>query len=237
MDGLTLVQLTDLHISRLFPEAWARAVVDRTNALAPDMILITGDLIDGTVDARKDDVEPLRDLHAPLGVLTITGNHEYYSGYGAWMDKYRELGLKLLSNDHVAVSRNGGTLYVAGITDAAAAGFADPLPDIHQALDGIPQGAPVILMAHRPGDAAAAADLGVGLQLSGHTHGGQIVGFHLLAKAANRGFVSGSYQVGKMMLYVSNGTGLWGGFPIRLGFPSEITYITLRAIGAAPHTS
>lgn len=229
MDGLTVVQLTDLHISRLFPAPWARAVVKKTEALAPDLILITGDLIDGTVEARVADVEPLRGLRAPLGVLAITGNHEYYSGEAAWMARFGDLGFKVLANTHAAISRNGGTLYVAGLTDMAAARFADPMPDLTGTLAGIPAGAPVILMAHRPGGANAAAAAGVGLQLSGHTHGGQILGLHFITKAANDGFVSGMYQVGAMRLYVSNGTGLWSGFPIRLGLPSEITRITLRA--------
>lgn len=235
MDGLTVVQLTDLHLSRLFPAAWARAVVEKTESLSPDLILVTGDLIDGSVEARAADVEPLRNLHAPLGVFAITGNHEYYSGEAAWMAKFRDLGLTVLANAHAAVSRNGDALYVAGLTDAAAARFGDPLPDLKRALAGVPAGAPVILMAHRPGDAAAAAAAGVGLQLSGHTHGGQILGLHLITRAANGGYVSGMYRVGGMHLYVSNGTGLWNGFPVRLGLPAEITRITLRtAAGSRP---
>ncbi len=229
MDGLTVAQLTDLHISRLFPAAWTRAVVARANALSPDLILITGDLIDGTVAARAQAVEPLRDLRAPLGVVAISGNHEYYSGHAAWMDKFRELGLRVLNNEHIAISRGDASLYVAGLTDTAAARFGDPLPDLRRALADIPPGATTILMAHRPGAAATAAAAGVALQLSGHTHGGQILGLDRITKAANGGFVSGLYRVGAMQLYVSNGTGLWNGLPIRLGVPPEITRIVLRA--------
>lgn len=229
MDGLTVVQLTDLHLSRLFPAEWARAVVARTNALDPDLILITGDLIDGRVANRIADIEPLRDLRAPLGVVAITGNHEYYSDYAAWMAKFRELGLRVLENGNVAIPARGETLYIAGVTDDAAARFGDTLPDLSRALGGVPASAPTILMAHRPGGAGLAAAVGVDLQLSGHTHGGQVLGLNLVTKAANGGYVSGLYRVGAMTLYVSNGTGLWNGFPVRLGVPSEITHITLRA--------
>lgn len=229
LDGLTLVQLTDLHLSRLFPSTWARAVVERANALSPDLILITGDLVDGVTADRAADVAPLRDLRAPLGVVAITGNHEYYSDHADWMAKFRELGLRVLENDHAAIATPGGVFYLAGLTDEAARRFGSRLPDLEQALQGIPADAPVILMAHRPGEAEQAAARGVALQLSGHTHGGQILGLNLVTRAANHGYVSGLYHVGGMRLYVSNGTGLWNGFPIRLGVPSEITRIVLRA--------
>jgi predicted MPP superfamily phosphohydrolase len=110
-----------------------------------------------------------------------------------------------------------------------AAAYAQPLPDVQQALAGVPPTDPVILLSHRPTGAALNAQAGAGLQLSGHTHGGQILGPHLLTQWANEGYVSGLYQVGGMTLYVSNGTGLWPGFPIRLGRPSEITQIVLRS--------
>ena len=229
MDGLRLVQLTDLHASRLLQAPWMQAVVDKTNALQPDVTLITGDLVDGTPYARADDVKPLQQLHARYGVFAIPGNHEYYVDYVHWLPVFEQLGVQMLLNRHVLVSHNGRQLVLAGITDKAASPLRLPLPDVAGALRDAPEQSPVILLSHRPIGAVANARQGVDLQLSGHTHGGQIWGPHLLAQWANQGFVSGLYDVEGMQLYVSNGTGLWNGFPIRLGRPAEITLITLRS--------
>jgi predicted MPP superfamily phosphohydrolase len=229
LDGLRLVQLSDLHASRLLHGAWQREVVNKVNALAPDLVLITGDLVDGTPANRADDVAPFADLKGRLGVLAIPGNHEYYSNHTAWMAVFDRLGLRMLNNQHALIEDRGRTLVVAGTTDRNAARFGLPTPDIAAALDGAPEDAVVILLAHQPRDAVKNAEAGVDLQLSGHTHGGQIFGPHLIVKRANEGFVSGIYRVGPMWLYVSNGTGLWNGFPIRIGRPSEITLITLHS--------
>lgn len=228
-EGYRIVQLTDLHASRLLPESWQAAVVARADALKPDLIVLTGDLADGTPAQRAADVSPLRDLHATDGVLAIPGNHEYYSGYRDWMIAYRALGLRMLENQHVIIEHDGTSLAVAGLTDRQAASFGLPRPDLQAALDGIPAGTPTILLEHRPGDAPTNARAGIMLQLSGHTHGGQIRGPDLLVKRDNNGFLSGLYSVGNMVLYVSNGTGLWNGLAIRLGRPSEITQIVLHA--------
>ena len=228
LDGLKLVQISDLHASNLFREGWVRAVVEKTNRLDADLILLTGDVADGTPTRRAADVAPLRDLKARQGVFAITGNHEYYSGHGAWMDAFGQLGMRVLQNEHAVVGQNGRSVVVAGITDSAASRFKKPVPNLEETLSGAPAGAPIILMAHRPEGAAAAAAAGVALQLSGHTHGGHMPGVRTLAKRFNEGLVSGLYTIGTMQLYVSNGTGLWGGFPIRIGTPSEITQIVLR---------
>ncbi|QYJ24337.1 metallophosphoesterase [Achromobacter sp. ES-001] len=229
LDGFRLVQLTDLHASRLLEAPWMDAVVKKTNALYPDLIVITGDLVDGTTDARAADVLPLQALRAPQGVYAIPGNHEYYAEYQRWLPAFEKLGLRLLLNDHVTLTPNGQRLVLAGVTDKMAAAYDQPVPDVARALQGVPKTDPVILLSHRPPGAALNAQAGAGLQLSGHTHGGQILGPHLLTQLANEGYVSGLYQVNGMQLYVSNGTGLWPGFPIRLGRPSEITQIVLRA--------
>lgn len=229
LDGLRLVQLTDLHASKLFQATWIRAVVDKTNALTPDLIVITGDLVDGSTTARAADVAPLADLKAKLGVFAVTGNHEYYSNHVSWMKAFKRLGLHVLSNEHVLLTDRNRSLVLVGVTDRVAARFGLPEPDIEKSLSGIPDILPVILMAHQPKGAAAYARAGVDLQLSGHTHGGQILGMHWITQMANDGYVSGLYQIGDMSLYVSNGTGLWNGFPLRLGKPSEITEITLHA--------
>ncbi|KIP97681.1 MULTISPECIES: metallophosphoesterase [Pseudomonas] len=229
LDGLQLVQLTDLHASRLLQRPWMEAVVAKANALQPDLMLITGDLVDGTVAAREQDVEPLRDLRARLGVYAIPGNHEYYAEYQNWLGHFESLGLPMLLNEHVTIEDAGASLVLAGITDPAASRFGQPLPDIEAALAGVPQEAAVILLSHRPLAASGNALAGADLQLSGHTHGGQVLGMHWVTQAFNEGYVSGLYTVGDMRLYVSNGAGLWNGFPLRLGKPSEITRITLRA--------
>jgi uncharacterized protein len=227
-DGYTILQLTDLHISRLFPASWARAVVERSNELGVDLIAITGDLIDGTLDARRADVEPLRDLTATDGVWVISGNHEYIFGYGTWMAHFAALGLLSLENRHIVLDRDGGKLVLAGITDRASRRGGYPVRDLAAVLKGVPEDAPIVLLDHQPTDARHAAKLGVALQLSGHTHGGLIVGIDRLAARGNAGFVSGRYDVGGMTLYVNNGTALWPGFALRLGRPSELTRITLR---------
>ncbi|MCC8965404.1 metallophosphoesterase [Bradyrhizobium sp. Pear76] len=227
-DGYTILQLTDLHISRLFPASWAREVVARSNKLDVDLIAITGDLIDGSIDARRNDIAPLQDLIAADGVYVISGNHEYIFGYDAWMAHYAALGLRSLENRYIVLERGGGRLVIAGITDRASRRRAHPVRDLAAVLDGAPKGAPIILLDHQPSDARNAAALGVALQLSGHTHGGLIVGIDRLAAPANAGFVSGRYDVDGMTLYVNNGTALWPGFALRLGRPSELTRITLR---------
>ncbi|WP_368642229.1 metallophosphoesterase [Castellaniella ginsengisoli] len=230
-DGYRVAQLTDLHASRLLTGSWMAAVVAKTNALDADLVVLTGDLADGTPQARADDVRPLGELRARDGVLAIPGNHEYYADYTGWMAAYQALGLRMLENAHVIIRRGGAALAVAGITDRQAVRFGQPRPDLGAALEGLAPGVPVILLDHRPAGAAQNARAGVALQLSGHTHGGQILGAHLLTQWANDGFVSGLYRVGGMQMYVSNGTGLWNGLAIRLGRPSEITQITLRAGG------
>ncbi len=231
-DGYTILQLTDLHISRLFPAPWARAVVERSNELGVDLIAITGDLIDGTPDSRRTDIEPLRDLKAADGVYMISGNHEYIFGYSTWMAHFAALGLLSLEDKYIVLDRNGGKLVLAGITDRASRRRGHPVRDLAAVLEGTPKGVPIILLDHQPNDARKAAALGVVLQLSGHTHGGLILGIDRLAARANAGFVSGRYDVDGMTLYVNNGTALWPGFALRLGRPSELTRITLRQAGA-----
>ncbi len=227
-DGYQIIHLTDLHISRLFEAPWVETVVAKTNALAPDLIVITGDLIDGHLDVRRDDVAPLEALSAPDGVYASPGNHEYYFGYEQWMAHYQALGIQMLANQHAVIEREGAALTLAGVTDLSARGKGFAAPSVEQALAGVPEDAPVILLDHQPKNAANAARHGVDLQLSGHTHGGMILGFDRVVAKANNGFASGFYEVDGMTLYVNNGTALWPGFALRLGKPSELTRITLR---------
>lgn len=236
-DGYRILQLTDLHISRLFPASWAQAVVEQSNMLGADLIAITGDLIDGTLAMRREDVQALSGLHAADGVFVIPGNHEYYFGYETWIKHYAAMGMLVLENEHVVIDRGGQELVLAGVTDGSARAHGRSGPDVRQALRGVPRGAPIILMDHQPREAHRAAAVGVALQLSGHTHGGMVIGLDRLTARANAGYVSGQYDVDGMILYVNNGTALWPGFALRLGRPSELTRITLRrADGAAGKT-
>lgn len=227
-DGYTLLHLSDLHISRLFPREWAQAVVARANDLGSDLIVVTGDFIDGSLAARRTDVEPLRALRARDGIWAVPGNHEYFFDYDAWMAHLAGLGIRKLTNAHMVLKRDGGALVVAGVTDRSASATGHPGPDLAAALVGAPADAPIVLLDHQPANAVKAAAHGVKLQLSGHTHGGMIRGLDRLVARGNAGFVSGVYRVEDMLLYVSNGTGLWPGFALRLGRPSELTRITLR---------
>ena len=230
-DGYRLLHLTDLHISRLFPAAWTRRLVDRCNALGVDLVVVTGDFIDGTLAARRADVAPLRDLRAPDGVYAIPGNHEYFFGYREWMDHLAGLGMHMLLNRHAVLAREQGRVTLVGVTDVSAERTGDPGPDLAAALAGAPTGSPVLLLDHQPRRARQAAARGVSLQLSGHTHGGMIRGLDRLVARGNDGFVSGRYDIDGMTLYVNNGTALWPGFALRLGRPSELTRITLRRAG------
>jgi uncharacterized protein len=174
----------------------------------------------------------LRDLKAPDGVYVISGNHEYIFGYSTWMAHFAALGLLSLENRHIVLDRDDGKLVLAGITDRASRRTGSPARDLAAILEGAPKGVPVILLDHQPSDARYAAARGVALQLSGHTHGGLILGIDRLAARANAGYVSGRYDVDGMTLYVNNGTALWPGFALRLGRPSELTRITLRKVFA-----
>ena len=234
LDGLSIAHLTDLHAGPMLRGARTAAVVERLNAMQADLILISGDLVDGSPRQRAADVAPLGNLRARHGVFTVPGNHEYYSDHVAWVPVFAALGMTVLENSHAVLALPGGTLLVAGVTDPAAERYALPGPDVAKALEGAPGGTVTILLDHRPANAPANAAAGVHLQLSGHTHGGLVWGLDALIARFNNGFVAGLYHVGGMRLYVSHGAGLWNGFPARLGVPSEVTRIVLRSLA---HTS
>lgn len=225
LDGFKIVLLADLHIDKLTRRADIDEVVRRANALRPDLIALAGDFADGTVEKLRDKAAPLAGLKARYGVVGIPGNHEYYSGYHEWMEHLRSLGITMLENEN---RRSAPGFSVAGVTDPAALRHGGEPPDPKRALAGVPEGDFKLLLAHQLRHTREAAELGVDLQLSGHTHGGMVLGLDRLVAAGNGGFVAGWYQVGGMALYVSRGTFIWKGYPLRLGVPSEITLITLR---------
>jgi predicted MPP superfamily phosphohydrolase len=226
--GYTIVQLTDIHIGPTIGRDFLETVVNQTNALNPDLVAITGDLMDGSVEQLRALMEPLRDLRARDGVFFVTGNHEYYSGADEWILHLRTLGIRTLRNERVNVR---GLFELAGVDDRSAEGMAPGhKQDVPKATAGRDASLPLILLAHQPKAVDEAVAAGVDLQLSGHVHGGQIVPFNWLAKL-EQPYVSGLYHVaGKTWLYVSPGTGYWGP-PMRVGTTSEITRIELAANG------
>ena len=233
LDGFRIVYITDLHVSRTSSRNYLWTVVCRTNALRPDVILLGGDLGDLKPEEIRPNMHQLGDLHAKYGVYSSPGNHEYIRGFEEWLEFLDSVGIESLLNRHVVLEHNGAEIVIAGVPDEAKDNKmyeGRELPDLDKTLAGVPEGAPVVLLAHKPFFALDYSAYPITLQLSGHTHGGMIAGLPaLLVKIANRGFVSGLYEVNGMTLYVSNGAGLWNGFMFRLGVPSEITEITLRS--------
>ena len=222
--GYTIVQLTDVHIGWTLGADFARDVVTKVNALSPDLIVLTGDLVDGNVRELAPEVDPLRDLRARDGVYAVTGNHEYYWNADAWLAHFGSLGIRFLRNEHVAIR---GAFTLAGTDDitshSMAAGHGEDVP---RALAGRDPTLPVILLAHHPKSLASAIAAGVDLQISGHTHGGQLLPLGWLSRLFEP-HVAGLARFGSTRLYVSEGTGFWGP-PLRVGTSCEIAAITLE---------
>lgn len=225
MSGFRIAQLTDLHIGPTLGKGWLRDVVTHTNAANPDMIVITGDLVDGSVEALRDETAPLADLKAKHGVFFVTGNHEYYSGADEWIAELTRLGIRVLRNEHVAIGGADG-FDLAGVDDWSSKRFGNGHgPDLERALAGRDASRELVLLAHQPKQIHEAAAKGVGLQLSGHTHGGQIFPWGLFVRL-DQPFVAGLDRLEDTMIYVSRGAGFWGP-PMRVGAPSEISLLEL----------
>jgi hypothetical protein len=229
LSGLSIAQITDLHIGRTIGEAEVRRVVAATNALRPDIIALTGDFVDGSVRTLEAAVAPLTALSARFGVYFVTGNHEYYSGASAWVEHLRKLGVRVLRNERVVIGDRGASIDLAGIDDWRSTGMVPGHgPDLAAAIAGRDPDRSLVLLAHQPRGVEAAAQAGVELQVSGHTHGGQIFPF-TLATALVYPYLHGLYQVADgngSQIFVSRGTGFWGP-PMRLGSPPEIAHIVL----------
>jgi uncharacterized protein len=230
LDGLTIVQLTDLHLGPTLGREWLAGVLAKVRALRPDLVAITGDLVDGTVSQLGETVSLLAGLKdAPLGVYFVTGNHEYYSGVDEWIAELRRLGVRVLRNERVAIGRGEARFDLVGVDDHEGRRH-DPHhgPDLPRALAGRDPARAVVLLAHQPRAVFEAAEHDVGLLLSGHTHGGQFWPWHYLVRL-QQPYVSGLHRHGPTtQVYVSEGTGFWGP-PLRLGTRGEITRIVLRA--------
>jgi len=226
LDGFRIVQITDIHIGPILDRRFAARLTEAVNALEPDLIAVTGDLVDGRVEHLYDEVAPFAELRARHGVFFVCGNHDFYSGVPGWVERVTELGMRPLRNEHVPIEHEGGVFDLAGVDDYRGDWRLGSTEDLPAALAGRDADRPVVLLAHDPSSFKGAAAAGVDFQLSGHTHGGQIWPFRWMVRLAVR-WVEGLHRLGESTLYVSRGTGFWGP-PIRLGAPAEITELTLR---------
>lgn len=229
LEGFTIAQITDLHVGPTIKKGFVRKVVKATNALKADVIVLTGDLIDGDVAGLQEHTNELAALKAPHGVFAVTGNHEYYSGADQWIAEYRRLGMRVLQNEHEVIKQEDALLVVAGVTDFGAGNFdASQSSDPRLALSNSPANAALkILLAHQPRSMFAAEPAGFDLQLSGHTHGGQFWPWRYFVPL-QQPLIAGLHTHGNMQVYVSQGTGYWGP-PLRLGARSEISRIRLHS--------
>jgi len=227
LDGFRIAQLSDVHIGPILDRRFSRHLVERVRALAPDLVVITGDLVDGDAELLAAEVAPLAELRAPHGVFFVTGNHDHYSGARAWTRAVAGLGIRVLRNERVEVCARGAVFDLAGVDDHRGDVMGgEGGEDLDAALAGRDPARPLVLLAHDPSTFKRASTLGIDLQLSGHTHGGQIWPFAGLVRLVIP-FVAGLYQRGGATLYVSRGTGFWGP-PMRLRAPAEIGEIVLR---------
>jgi predicted MPP superfamily phosphohydrolase len=233
LDGFRIVQLSDLHLGPILGRAFAEQLVARANALAPDLVAVTGDLVDGGVHQLADEVAPLAGLRARHGVYFVTGNHDHYSGARSWCEKAGELGMVVLRNRRVEIADGAAVFDLVGVDDYRGSHIAQTGgEDLGTALDGRDRARPAVLLAHDPSTFKRASTMGIDLQISGHTHGGQIWPFGMLVRLAIP-FVAGRYRRNGSELYVSRGTGFWGP-PMRLLAPAEISEIVLRHCTVTP---
>ncbi|MFE9956371.1 metallophosphoesterase [Micromonospora sp. NPDC005299] len=228
MDRLRIATVSDIHLGPLRGRSHTERIVAMINKLDADLVAVVGDLVDGSVAELGTAAEPLRDLRSRYGSFFVTGNHEYYSGVEEWVREVDRLGLRVLQNERQEIRARGGVLDLAGVNDVTATGTGLAAPaDYAAALGDRDPGRPVVLLAHQPVAAHEAAKFGVDLQLSGHTHGGQMAPFNLLVKL-QQPVVSGLGEVDGTKVYVTNGAGFWGP-PVRVGAPPQVTLVELRA--------
>jgi predicted MPP superfamily phosphohydrolase len=225
MDGTRLAVVSDIHLGPLTGDNHARRIVDMINSVDADIVCVVGDLVDGSVAELGRSAAPLADIRSRQGAYFVTGNHEYYSGFQEWVDEVARLGIRPLRNERLEIATRGGVLDLAGVNDVAGEEFADG-PDLERTLGDRDTTRPVVLMAHQPVVARDAARYGVDLQVSGHTHGGQMVPFNLLV-GVEQPVVSGFGRVDGVPVYVTNGAGFWGP-PVRVGAPPQVSLIELR---------
>jgi predicted MPP superfamily phosphohydrolase len=225
LDGFRIVQISDVHIGPLLGRAFAAEMTRRVLALNPDLVAVTGDLVDGNAARIGDDIAPFGDLRAPHGVFFVTGNHDHLSRVDPWLALVSKLGMRVLRNECVAIGSPGACFDLLGVDDYRSDWIGGGREDLELACAGRAAGRPAILLAHDPTTFKLASRRGIDLQISGHTHDGQIWPFRALVRLVVP-WVTGLHRVGGAQLYVSRGTGFWGP-PLRLGAPAEITELTL----------
>ncbi|WP_042369464.1 metallophosphoesterase [Streptacidiphilus neutrinimicus] len=237
LDGTRVVVLADTHYGPIDRAGWSARVADAVNALDADVVVHAGDIADGTPAQRREQSAPLGTIRSRLAKVYVTGNHEYGGEAQGWLDRMADLGWEALHNRHVVVERDGDALVLAGVDDVTAesSGEAGHRANLSGALAGADPDRPVLLVAHQPKFVPQAEAAGIDLQISGHTHGGQIWPFNFLVRI-DQPVVQGLSRHGqRTQLYTSRGTGFWGP-PFRVFAPSEITLLTLRS-GGAPATA
>ncbi len=229
LDGFRIVTFSDGHVSPTYGRRRFERLVDIVNAQRPDVVAIVGDLVDGSVEEMREDIAPLADLVSDQGVYFVTGNHEYFVDTRSWLRHLPTLGVQVLRNERVGLTRGGSAFDLAGIDDrtAASSGVPGHGADLDAALDGRDDGTPVVLLAHQPVMIEQAAAAGVDLQLSGHTHGGQLWPFDYAIRL-DQPAVEGLSRHGDTQLYVTRGVGYWGP-PVRVGARPEVTVVELRS--------
>jgi predicted MPP superfamily phosphohydrolase len=222
LEGFRIAQISDLHVGRTIRAPYVRRVVELTQSLEPDLVVLTGDMVDGPVERLAKDVEPLRELAQDGRGFFVLGNHDCYSGPRPWVAHFRKLGYTVLLNSHAAVEHSGARMVIGGVLDPAIQ--PGPQPDV--AAAGAPQAALRLLLAHNPKSAPAAERAGFDLQLSGHTHAGQFFPWTIAVRFVHAPHVAGLSREKGMWVYVSAGTGTWGP-PVRFGTSPELTLIRL----------
>ena len=226
-ENFTIAQISDLHVGPTIKRPYVEDVLNKISQINPDLIALTGDLVDGSVEYIRSDFEPIKDMIANYGTFFVTGNHEYYSGVDQWLDEIDRLGVINLINDQKIISKGDEIISIAGITDYRAHQIKPShKSNPFEAIKSVPKKVKKIMLAHQPNSIYDVHKAGVDLQLSGHTHGGQFWPFTYPTKFANA-YLAGHYNHDGTQIYVNRGTGYWGP-PLRLGVQSEITLIRLK---------
>jgi predicted MPP superfamily phosphohydrolase len=227
-EGFRIAQFSDVHTGPTIKRAFVESVVEQVNSLNPHIIACTGDMVDGSVTDLRDDVAPLRDLHAPFGKFFVTGNHEYYVNALPWIDEFNRLGMNVLLNENQIIKKGSSQILIAGVTDYTSEQFVkDHKSDPFYAVKNEQNDLVKILLAHQPKSIFTASEAGYDLQISGHTHGGQYIPWSFLV-TITQPYVAGLNKHKNTWIYVNRGTGYWGP-PMRIGIPSEVTLFTLTS--------
>jgi predicted MPP superfamily phosphohydrolase len=229
-NGFRIAVVSDIHLGPLTGRAHTERIVRMINDTGPDLVAIVGDVVDGTVEELGSAAEPLRDLVSREGIFFVTGNHEYFvEDPPSWLHELERLNVQPLRNENTAIRRGAAAFDLAGVNDIAGEQRSDP-PDFDRALKGVDPSRPTILLAHQPVQVDKAAARDVDLQLSGHTHGGQMWPFHYVVRLAQPS-LAGLSTVGNTQLYVTRGAGFWGP-PVRIGAPPDVTVLSLNVVPA-----